>query len=1104
MSTTLPSIVITGASGFIGRYFMDFIKEQYFVFAIARRSAQEANIAPHPNIFWIQWDISNPTQIKAVFNTIQRKGGADYMLHLAAFYDFSYSDDIAYQRTNIDGTRHVIELARLLKVKRFIFSSSLAACKFPKTGETIHERTPVDADYAYAKTKKAGEMLLLELSKDISSTVVRFAAVFSDWCEYPPLYKFLGTWLSNGYDSRMLGGKGHSAVPYIHIHDLARLVLTILQKSHILPSFDIYAASPDGSTSHRELFGIATKDYFGSPVKPIFIPGIIAYPGIAIRILLGKLRITPPPFERFWMLKYLDLKLETDASYSRKALDWEPLSRLHINRRLLFLLAKMKSNPMEWQIRNEAALKHISVRTNLLIYELLISEKEQILTNIATRILSAKNTDVLPHYQQMEQPELSLVLHTLYNVLASTILNADRSLMINYIDDIAYPRFGEGFTSVEISAILSLFSEILTANLQHSGLHHFTRQELYDYISIPIQLAQDEIEEKYEIYVRSMRDISARKMVKLTMDGMEFLVEDGISVLDAARANNIHIPTLCYHKDLKIAGNCRVCLVELENTKQLIASCATPAEEGMIIHTSSLKVRTARRAMLELLLSEHFTDCTNCYKNGKCELQNLASEFKIINPTYINLHKEEKATLDVISPALVKDDRKCIRCQRCVRTCSEIQGVSAVWVAHKGGEMKISTYMGKPIYDVFCTNCGQCIDRCPTGALVEKNYIEEVWNAIWNKDKHVIVQTAPAVRVAIGEDLGIEPGKRVTGKLVTALRRLGFDTVLDTAFSADITTIEESAEFLARLSRRYNLHDQAVPLPMITSCSPAWIKFMEHAFPDSLEHLSTCKSPQQMFGVLAKTYYAKMKGLKPENIVTVSIMPCTAKKFEADRPEMRSSGYKDIDYVLTTRELAIMIIQAGIDFKSLPNDHYDTLMGKATGAGVIYGATGGVMESALRTIYEKISGREVPYENLIIQPVRGMEGIKEISLKIEGCLDQWSFLNGVELHFGVAHGLANARFLLEDIRNGSSQFHFIEVMACPGGCLGGGGQPIPTNPEIRLKRVQALYAEEMGMDLRKAHENPDAIRIYEDFLGDPLSPVAEDLIHTHFTRRKSY
>jgi len=1104
MSATQPSILLTGASGFIGRYFLDFIKDHYTVFAIARRSAREANIPDHPNINWIQWDISYAWQIEEVTAFIQKKGGADFLLHFAAFYDFNYTDDAAYKRTNIEGTKNIIEVARILKVKRFLFSSSLAASNFPPPGKSISEKSEVDANYAYAKTKKAGEMMLRELSKDIPATVIRFAAVFSDWCEYPPLYKFLGTWLSKGYDSKMLGGKGNSAVPYIHIHDLARLLQTILHKSHHLPSFAIYAASPDGSTSHKELFEIATKDYFGTPVKPIFIPKLLAYPGIAARIMLGKLGFTPPSFERFWMLKYLDLRLDTDSSFTRKALEWEPLPRLHISRRLLFLLARMKSNPMEWEMKNEAALKHISFRTNLMIYELLITRKEQMLADISMTIMSNRYTDILPHYQQMEVTELSLLLHTLYSVLASTILNAERSLMINYIDDIAVPRFSEGFTAGEVSKLLSLVGEIITAQLQHTGIQPFSRQDLYDHISIPIQLAQDEIEEKYEMYLRTERDISSRRMVRFMMDGMQFQVEEDTSILDAARSNNIHIPTLCYHKDLKIAGNCRVCLVELEGAKQLVASCATPVEEGMVIHTSSLKVRTARRVMLELLLSEHFTDCTNCYKNGKCELQSLASEFKIINPSYINLHKEEKATLDVISPAIIKDDRKCIRCQRCVRTCSEIQGVSAVWVAHKGGEMKISTYMGKSLFEVFCTNCGQCIDRCPTGALVEKNYIEEVWSAIWNKDKHVIVQTAPAVRVAIGEDLGIEPGKRVTGKLVTALRRLGFDTVLDTAFSADITTIEESAELLDRIHRRFKQGDLSVKLPMITSCSPAWIKFVEHGFPDLLHHLSSCKSPQQMFGALAKTYYAKSHGLKPENIVTVSIMPCTAKKFEADRPEMRSSGFKDVDYVLTTRELAIMIVQAGIDFRSLPNDHYDTMMGKASGSGVIYGATGGVMESALRTLYEKATGRDVPFENLIIHPARGMEGIKEINLKIGDCLDEWSFLNGVELHLAVAHGLANARTILEELRNGNSRYHFIEIMACPGGCLGGGGQPIPTNPEIRLKRIQALYAEEMGMELRKAQDNPEAVKVYQDFLGSPLSELSESLLHTHYTWRKFY
>jgi NADH-quinone oxidoreductase subunit G/[NiFe] hydrogenase diaphorase moiety small subunit/NADP-reducing hydrogenase subunit HndD len=424
-----------------------------------------------------------------------------------------------------------------------------------------------------------------------------------------------------------------------------------------------------------------------------------------------------------------------------------------------------------------------------------------------------------------------------------------------------------------------------------------------------------------------------------------------------------------------------------------------------------------------------------------------------------------------------------------------------VGVANKGSRTRISTFYGRPLFEVICTNCGQCIDRCPTGALVEKNYIEEVWNAIWDKSKHVIVQTAPAVRVALGEDLGIEPGKRITGKLVTALRRLGFDSVLDTAFTADLTTIEEGTEFLERLKKYYLYKDQTVALPMTTSCSPGWIKFMEHLFPEFIDNVSTCKSPQQMFGAVAKTYYAERLGLKPENIITVSIMPCTAKKFEADRPEMRASGFKDVDYVLTTRELAIMITQAGIDFNSLLNDHYDSMMGKSTGAGVIFGATGGVTEATLRTVYETVTGHEVPFENLVVTPVRGMEGIREMTIQITGTLPEWSFLEGVSLRFAVAHGLANAKTIMQNVWSSPKKYHFIEIMACPGGCLGGGGQPIPTNPEIRQKRVQALYSEEMGMELRKAHENPEVLDLYRTYLGSPGGPRSRELLHTRYISR---
>jgi len=1104
MKPQLPSIIITGASGFIGQSFLDHIKDQFIIFAIARRSAKEANISQHPNIHWIQWDIAHTAPMPDVIKKIQIQGGADFLVHLAAFYDFDYSDNIAYQLTNIEGTRNIIGLAKQLKIKRFIFASSLAACSFPPKGQFVSEKSSPDANFAYAKTKKAGEEMLRNSVKDFPTIVVRFAAVFSDWCEYPPLYMFLDTWLSRKYDSRILGGKGESAVSYIHINDLIKLLLVIIQQSHLLPSFDIYTASPNGCTSHRELFEIATKDFFGEAVKPIFIPKIIAYPGIFFRILLGSLHFTPPPFERYWMLKYVDLKLNVDSTYTTKNLDWEPSQRYRIERRLIFLLARMKSNPVEWHAKNVAALKHISFRTNLLIYEFMMVYKEKILSQVTSRMLSHENSGMFFHYQQMDINELVIILNILFDVLAATVLNADRSLMINYIHDIAPSRFKNGFTSKEIGDTFIIFNDLITTHLLSEKDRKYSKQEIYDHIGLTLQLAQDEIEEKFEFFIQQNKEESGTDKVELKIDGLTVKVEKGTSVLDAAKALNIQIPTLCYHKDLKIAGNCRVCLVELTGSKQLVASCATPAEEGMDIQTNSLKVRNARRTIIELLLTEHNAECTNCYKNGKCELQFLASEFKIINPTYIHLLQEKKDRPDSLSPAIIKDDTKCICCQRCVRTCSEIQGVGAVGVAYKGSRTKISTYFGRPLFDVICTNCGQCIDRCPTGALVEKNYIEEVWNAIWDPSKHVIVQTAPAVRVALGEDLGGEPGKRITGKLVSALHRLGFDSVLDTAFSADLTTVEEGAEFLERLRRFYVENDKTVKLPMTTSCSPGWIKYIEHIFPEFLDHVSTCKSPQQMFGVLAKTYYAQRLGLKPENVVTVSIMPCTAKKFEADRPEMHTSGYKDVDYVLTTRELAIMITQAGIDFKSLLNDHYDNFMGRATGAGVIFGATGGVMEATIRTVYEKITGREIPFDNLIVIPVRGMEGIREASLVIERTLPEWSFLEGFELKMAVAHGLANAKKIMQSVKENKQKYHLIEIMACPGGCLGGGGQPIPTNPEIRQKRIQALYAEEMGMEIRKAHENPDLIELYNVFLDHPLSKKAHDLLHTHYITRKVF
>ncbi len=595
------------------------------------------------------------------------------------------------------------------------------------------------------------------------------------------------------------------------------------------------------------------------------------------------------------------------------------------------------------------------------------------------------------------------------------------------------------------------------------------------------------------------------KNIKLKIDGVDVQVEDGKTVLDAARAINVHIPTLCYHEDLCVAGNCRVCVVEVTGAKALVASCAMPATDGMDVHTNSLKVRAARKNIIELLLSEHNADCTMCYKNKKCELQDLASEYKTSGEQlFIDLVPLKDYTIDNFSPSIIKDDSKCIRCQRCVRTCEELQHVSALGVAYKGDKMKISTFFENPMYDVVCTNCGQCINRCPTGSLIERNYVDEVWDAIYDEKKHVVVQTAPATRVALGEDLGFEAGHVVTGKMVSALKRVGFDSVLDTDFSADLTIMEEGTELLTRLKKALVDKDPTVKLPMATSCSPGWIKFIEHTFPEYLDNLSTCKSPQQMFGALAKTYYAKKRDIDPADIVSVSIMPCTAKKFEADRPEMRSSGYKDVDYVLTTRELARMIKQAGLDFLSLPEENYDSIMGESTGAAVIFGATGGVMEAALRTAYEIVTGREVPFENLNITPVRGMDGVKEVTVKIEGTLPDWNFLEGAELKTVTAHGLTNAKYVMERVKSGEADYHFIEIMACPGGCIGGGGQPIPTNMEIRKKRTEAIYMEDSGKPIRKSHENPEVVAIYKEFLGEPLSHKSHELLHTHYKARQRY
>jgi len=592
-------------------------------------------------------------------------------------------------------------------------------------------------------------------------------------------------------------------------------------------------------------------------------------------------------------------------------------------------------------------------------------------------------------------------------------------------------------------------------------------------------------------------------MINVTIDNLSVQVEENTSILDAAKKIGVFIPTLCYHEDLCVAGNCRVCVVEIEGRSRLEASCAVPAEDGMVIQTSSAKVRNARKVVTELLLSEHDEQCTKCYKNKNCELQDLASEYYNPVQEYIDLVPEKNYKIDTSSDALQYDPAKCIRCQRCVRTCSEIQGVNAISAAFKGKDMIISTFMEKQFAEAICTNCGQCITHCPTGALTERKYFDDIWKAMEDPTKHVVVNTAPSVRVALGEPFGMEHGTIVTGQMASALRRLGFDSVLDTDFSADLTIIEEGYELLDRLKKAL-VDKEDVALPMITSCSPGWVKFIEHMYPDHLDHLSTCKSPQQMFGALTKTYYAEKRGINPKDIVSVAIMPCTAKKFEANRPEMKSSGFQDIDAGLTTRELAVMIKQAGIDLKKLPEEKFDSIMGESSGAGVIFGATGGVMEAALRTVYEVATGRPVPFDKLDILPVRGLQGVKEASVKFEDCKTEFSFLNGVEAKIAVAHGLKNARQLMDQIKEGKSPYHFIEIMACPGGCIGGGGQPIPTTDAIRKKRIEAIYREDAGKPIRKSHDNPEITQIYEDFLKEPLGHKSHKLLHTHYKKRNRF
>jgi len=603
--------------------------------------------------------------------------------------------------------------------------------------------------------------------------------------------------------------------------------------------------------------------------------------------------------------------------------------------------------------------------------------------------------------------------------------------------------------------------------------------------------------------------------VSVTIDGVEAKVPFGTTILQAARSMGIDIPTLCDHPDLDVAGLCRMCVVEVEGQRTLQASCAYPITQPLTVRTHSRRVRLARRHILQLLLSEHYGECYSCVRNGNCELQALAEEYGITEFTFG--HPEAPlAEPDTSSYSVMRDMNKCIRCRRCVRTCIDLQEVGVLEAVHRSNQTTISTFLDLPLAEVVCINCGQCVNRCPTGALAERDDTELVWAAIDDPDKHVVIQTAPAPRAAMGELFGLPPGTPVTFEMNTALRRIGFDRVFDTNFSADLTIIEEGTELILRLYKALVEGDESVALPQFTSCSPGWVKYLEHFYPEYLAHASTAKSPQQMFGALIKTYYAGKLGLDPAKIVSVALMPCSAKKFECNRPEMRDSGYKDVDFGLTTRELGKMFRESGIHVPSMPKSDFDDPFGTATGSGVIFGATGGVMESALRTVIELVTGEKVEsiYDHGDIIPVRGFEGVRyaEITIPKVGpvpdllahLVPDWKWLEGKVLKVAVAHGTANAKKVMDDIKAGGrfSECHFIEFMACPGGCLGGGGQPIPTNAEIRAARARAIYAEDKAYSVRKSYENPAVVRTYQEFLTDgPCGHKSHKLLHTTYVAR---